>query len=290
MRAPASPQLRAAVARVFIVAHHENTRRLEEELVSQGLAVSVLRQKHDAITREFSPNLRCLLNHASGWEIAARSEGLSLFVEADFTPCENFGDLPLPFDPALHGDAAWAYLYAGGPRIYAREVTGHLLAHACSTVAYVMSSRVAQMGLTYLAELRKRHPDWRRYHAFDTELQWHLMGYGARAYVPWRQLGEHGGIANLEHIGTGMGASRLRRLLARVGIGKNHYADALVGALAFPPEYSRGNYLRLVRVRFEGRATGLLRLLFGKTICPIAPLSLGARLTLTWHGLRRLLG
>jgi hypothetical protein len=290
MSVPPSPQIRVAVARVFVVAHRENTNRLEDELVSQGLTVSVLRQEHDAITREFSPNLRCLLNHAVGWEIAARSEGLSLFVESDFTPCRNFGNLLLPFDPALHGNAAWGYLYAGGPRIYAREATGHLLAHACSTVAYVMPPRVAQMGLAYLAELRTRHPDWRRYHAFDTELQWHLMGYGARAYVPWRQLGEHGGIANLEHIGTGMGASCVRRWFAHLGIGRNHYADALAESLAFPPEYSHGSCLRLLRIRIEGRATGLLRLLLGKTISPIAPLSLRARLALTWHGLHRLLG
>jgi hypothetical protein len=290
MNAPPAPRIRDAVARVFIVAHREKTARLENELGRQGLAVTVLRKEDDAITREFSPNLRCLLNHAAGWEIAARSEGLSLFVEADFAPCRDFGNLPLPFDPSLHGDAAWAYVYAGGPRIYAREASGHLLAHACSTVAYVVPPRVARMGLVYLADLRNRHPDWRLYHAFDTELQWYLMGYGAKAYVPWRQLGEHGGRPNPEHFGTGMGASRLRRLLARAGVGLNHYADALAGPLAFSPDYAAGGRLRLLRIRAEGRVTGLLRLLLGKTMKPITPLSRRERLSLAWCCLRRLVG
>ena len=290
MSTPPAPRIRDAVARVFVVAYRENTDRLETELLRQGLATTVLRQEHDEITREFSPNLRCLLNHAAGWELAARAEGLSLFVEADFAPCRDFGDLPLPFDPVLHGDAAWAYLYAGGPRIYAREATGHLLAHACSTVAYVMSPRVARMGLVYLADLRVRHGDWRRYHAFDTELQWYLMGYGARAYVPWRQLGEHGGRPNPEHFRTGMGASRFRRLLASFGVGVNHYADALAGPLAFSPDYAEGRALRQLRIRIEGRVVGWLRLLLGKTIQPISPLSRPARLSLAWHCLHRLLG
>lgn len=283
MNPPPGPPLAQAIARVFIVAYREDTTRLETELRSQGFPVSVLRQEHDALTRTFSPNLRCLLNHASGWALAAEAPGLSLFVEADFAPCRDFGRLPLPFNPTIHGDHSWAYIYAGGPRIYERLPSGHLLAHACSTVAYVMPPRVARLGLAYVEKLRDRHPDWTRYHPFDTELQWHLMGAGARAFVPWRQLGEHGGRPNPEHFRIGMGAGRFRRALARLGVGVNHYADTLVGPLAFLPDYAEGSRCRAARVRLEGWIVGLLRMLAGKTAIPYRELPLPRRASLRWH-------
>lgn len=289
MNPPDGPSLASAIARVFIVAHREDTSRLERVLREQGMEVRVLRQEHDAITRTFSPNLRCLLNHAAGWEIAATTEGLSLFVEADFAPCRDFGRLPLPFDPEQHGDHSWAYIYAGGPRIYSRLPTGHLLGHACSTVAYVMPPRVAGLALRYVEKLRERHADWRIYHPFDTELQWHLMGMGARAFVPWRQLGEHGGRPNPEHFRTGMGASRARRLLARLGIGLNHYADTLLAPLAFPPDYAEGSAWRLKRTRLEGWATGVLRLFAGKAAVPWREMGWRVRWSLRCHCALRLL-
>lgn len=289
MKPPPGPPLAQAIARVFIVAYREDTTRLEAELRAQGFAVSVLRQELDAHTRTFSPNLRCLLNHASGWAIAAEAPGLSLFIEADFAPCRAFGRLPLPFDPALHGEHAWAYIYAGGPRIYEQLPSGHLLAHACSTVAYVMPPGVARFALDYVAELKVSHPDWSVYYPFDTVIQWYLMGRGARAFVPWRQLGEHGGLSNPEHFRFGMGASSFRRLLAYAGVGLNHHADNLAGPLAILPLYAQGRRPRLWRTRIEGRLFGWYRLLYGQTVAPLAPLSLPRRLNLYWRCALRLL-
>lgn len=289
MKTPPAPRVRDAIARVFIIAYREDTRRLEETLRAEGLEVIVQRQAGGESLKNVSPNLRCLINHADAWKKAADLDGLSLFVETDFAPCLGFGGLPLPFDPALHGPRSWAYLYAGGPRIYERLESGHLLAHACSTVAYCMPPEVARMGLAYVEQLRSRHPDWSIYHPFDTELQWHLMGMGARAFVPLRQLGEHGGKPNPEHFAIGMGASLFRRLLARLGIGLNHYADVLAGPLAFLPLYAGESRIRYLLTRIEGRAFGWARFLAGKTVSSLASPPRCSRIALYRTSLLRLI-
>ncbi|HTJ78578.1 MAG TPA: hypothetical protein VL357_06240 [Rariglobus sp.] len=275
--------LRTAIARAFVIAHREDTSRLEAELRLQGIKTHVLRQDPDPHILTFSAQMRCLLNHANAWKRAAESEGLTLFIEADFVPCRGFGGLSLPFDPSLHGELAWCYLYAGGPRIYSRLPSGHFLAHACGCVAYVMPPKVARLAHIYTEELRIRHPEWNIYHPWDTEIQWYLMGDGARAFIPRKQFGEHGGHSNPEHAYTAVGRRPARRLLARAGIGVNHHADSLAAPLAFLPNYSRGRRLLFWRTRAEGRATGMLRFFCGKMACPLGKPPLIQRLSLIWH-------
>ena len=288
MKSPPGPELRKAITRAFIIAYREDTTRLENELGEQGIETCVLRQQHDASLSGYSPQMLCLLNHASAWERSSAEQGLTLFIEADFVPCRNFGHLPLPFDPSAQGELAWSYIYAGGPRIYECLPSGHFLAHACSSVAYVMPPAVARLGLAYVEELRVRHPDWKVYYPWDTEIQWHLMGKGARAFVPWRQLGEHGGLPNPEHARNYGGLGFFRRALARGGIGINHRADALAAPLAFLPDYARGKRSALFKMRVEGRITGILRLLCGKMVAPLGPTTPSQRLLLAWHCARRM--
>lgn len=125
-------------------------------------------------------------------------------------------------------------------------------------VAYVIAPTVASMLLEFFQEQCSANPSG-AYQPWDAAVGYWLKARGVQSYLPYRQYGEHGGIANPEH--------------ARAGLGRPHQADALAGPLAFIPLYAHGSLMTLLRVRLRARLWGWVRLLAGRS--------------LAWHDLLR---
>jgi hypothetical protein len=66
--------LRSASSGVLIIAHNEDTRVLQSTLISEGLHVDEVRGPYTPEQLRFSAIMRCLVNHANAWRIAARRD------------------------------------------------------------------------------------------------------------------------------------------------------------------------------------------------------------------------
>src|SRR5262249_12902477 len=88
--------LRAVSSGVVIVAHREDTAPLTKALLAEGLTVDEVRGPYTSEQLKFSAIMRCLVNHANAWRIAANRDRPTIIVEADFVPVKGFGDLPAP--------------------------------------------------------------------------------------------------------------------------------------------------------------------------------------------------
>ena len=282
------PALAECIVQSFIVAYKEDTSALEHALREEGLPVEVLRPHYTQQELTYSRAIRCLLNHASAWRRAREAGGMTLIVEADFVPCVGLGRMPLPFDPQLHGDAGWAFLYSAGPRMFQCHPDGGLQGHSCTSVAYVVSPRVAGWLTEYVEEELVRNLDLTQYSLWDTQFQWHVMGKGGKCFMPYRNFGEHGGIPNKEHFRERVGFAARLRFLGRMGIGLNHYADVLHGRLKFLPAYAGGSRAKFFRTRLEGKVIGCLKLLAGRVVAAEKSLSPREKLYLRWICLKRL--
>lgn len=285
-----APPLRSEISQTIILAYTEMVAELQQALEQEGLRPQVMRPDYTPRELTYSRTIRCMLNHASAWQLASEVVGLTLIVEADFVPCEGFGALPLPFSPKLHGPAAWAFLYAGGPRLFRRFPDGSLQGHAACPVAYVVPPLVAGWLVEYARDELRRQNDPTVYSLWDTQFQWHMMGRGAICFMPFRQYGEHGGLPNPEHRREGVGVGNRWKLLRHLGVGRNHHADVLWSRLKFLPAYARGSRWRFVRTRFEAKLLGWLKLLSGRCVMPQRPLPLPGRLRLYLAGAQRLAG
>jgi hypothetical protein len=280
--------VRSQVVRSLIIAYQEDTSGLERALAEEGLAPKVLRPTYTERELTYSRAIRCLLNHAAAWREARDPDGMTLIMEADFVPCTGFGRLPLPFDPQQQVDAAWAFLYTAGPRIFRCFPDGSLQGHSATPVAYVVTPRVACLLTDYVKEELARQGDLTRYSLWDTQFQWHIMGKGAACFMPYRSYGEHGGLPNAEHHREGIGVATRLRFLSRLGLGRNHHADALHGPLRFLPAYAAGNQGRFFLTRIEAKLTGWLKLLAGRVVAAEVSLPLNEQLRLRWMSLKRL--
>lgn len=280
--------LKHQLAQSLIIAYREDTSELERALAAEGVSARVLRPAYTEVELTYSRTIRCLLNHANAWRAAADAPGLTLIVEADFVPCVGFGDLPLPWDPAARGDQAWGYLYSAAPRIFGCLPDGTLPGHSATTVAYVVSPCVAAWLCDYVREEMTRHGDLTTYSLWDTQYQWHMMGRGATCFMPFRNYGEHGGIANREHGQAGIGVAKRVRLLSWLGVGRNHHADVLYARLKFLPLYAQGSRRRLWRTRLEAKLLGWLKLLTGRIVMLHGPASFREKVRLHLICARRL--
>ena len=222
-----TPALRDCASHCLIVAYRESTESLETALISEGFTVETLRPNYTPLEMTYSRTIRCMLNHANAWEKARKRTGLTIVIEADFVPCVGFGEIPMPFDPAVHGDDAWAYLYSGGPRFFEVLPDRTLRGHSSTTVAYLLSPRVAALCAEYGREELIRHGDLTQYSLWDTQFQWHVMGKGGKCFMAYRQFGEHGGMPNKEHRGAPTGILLKLPFASKLGIGLNHHADTL---------------------------------------------------------------
>jgi len=227
------------------VAHNESTSNLEDCLRREGFDVVVQKRTYLKEEADFSLMARCLLNHRDAWRRVAERGEASIVVEADFVPVRNFGSCPMPFDPRRH-QVAVAWLYAGGPVLYRIEREGIAVGHSSTTVALLMTPAGAA-GLVEFAEAELERAKG-EYTPWDTYLSHRLRhGSGILTILPFRQYGEHGGLANREH--------------AAHGVRGWHQADRLLGRLAFLPEYAGGSRIRYRLVRLRASIRGIARLL-----------------------------
>jgi len=289
MTANHPPGLGSLIRHTEILAHREDTTLLENALRNEGLDPFVQRKTdYSPPEMSYSRTIRCLMNHAEAWRRAATVSGHTLIVEADFVPCRGFSGLPAPFDPAIHGPLAWAFLYGGGPRIFQVLPGGYIWGHASCPVAVLVSPEVASFLADFAAALIRDTTDLGAYSLWDTFFQWHMMGHQARCFIPYRHYGEHGGEPNPEHKQSGSGTLAGSRILRKAGLGSNHHAECLCAPLLFLPAYAHGSRLRYFRIRITAKFIGLARVLLGRVVEPNQNMPFPERLRALGTAFRRL--
>jgi hypothetical protein len=233
-----------------IVAHNEDTTTLRTVLVAEGFSVDEVRGPYTQEQLSYSATMRCMVNHANAWRIAASRSQPTIVVEADFVPVRGFGALPPPA-PLTRWDTSLAYLYSVGPQIWDLAMPGVARGHGGGMVALLVPPKVAELLLEFFQEELRRIP-LGKYSTFDSKVGYWLKDRGIESYIPYRHYGEHGGIGNPEH--------------ATGGLGRAHRADALYGRLAFTPTYAKGSQFRYWRTRAWARVWGAGRLACGKVL------------------------
>ncbi len=237
-----------SVTNALIVAYKEDTSELTSALVSEGLKPKTIRKQYTEKESSYSPAIRCMLTHIECWKKCLEHDGITLILEADFVPSVGFGDKYLPFDLRKQNQS-FGYLYACGPQLYDIDRNGFARGHAGGLVAYAITKPTARLLVDYAGQLLGEI-DATQYYPFDSGIGFYLMEKDVQSYVPWRMLGEHGGIPNNEH--------------KQAGLGKTHRADTLVARLAFLPAYANGSRFRFWLTRSYAKAHGIGRLLFLK--------------------------
>lgn len=243
------PTVRDLFERVVIIAHREETSRLEAFLRTAEFSVTVQRRVYSEVEAGYSLQARCLLNHLDAWRTIAQLGKPTLVLEADFVPVASFASLPAPFDPE-RTPRGLAWLYAGGPVVYEIDEDGRAIGHSSTTVALAMTpaaaSELVRFGESEITASGGRYTPW------DTYLSHRLRrNMDVPTFVPFRQYGEHGGrSANDEH--------------TRHGVRGWHQGDRLAGRLAFLPDYAGGSQLRFRWIRARANLRGLARLATGR--------------------------
>jgi hypothetical protein len=246
--------LSALVRRSYVLCQEEDVSQLLDALTRENLKPAALHPSYSPKELCYARNTRAFIGHAAVWRRVIDEEGYTLVCEADFVPCIGIGSFPV-FWP-IGDPLSWGYLYQGSPRLLSivdSENTRFLRGHCAPLVGYVLNAAVARLFLDYFsAEIACRDPY--RYFTFDAHLQWWVMGRGARAFIPLRHYGEHGGLPNPEHAAN------------RIGRSGRHRADNLAGSLHFLPQYAKGRRMRFLAVRLASRALGFARLLTNRWI------------------------
>ena len=267
--------LREAVARVLVVAHHEDTTQLRATLEGEGFTVEEIRGPYTAEQERWSMIKRALCNHANAWRRCVELGADVIVCEADFVPVVRFGarTLPCPLSaPDEPGRVAW--LYGAGSILYAVDPRGFLYGHGQTAVCCYVSVGAARAMLEFFA-LESRKADAGIYDMWDTRMSVHLRRvHGVESYFTDRQLGEHGGLPNPEH--------------ARAGFRPWHHADLLAGRLAFRPAYARGRRARYLRRRLLARLRGIGRVVLLRYFDPRHVRKGHSRVRLSLLALRRL--
>jgi hypothetical protein len=235
---------------VYIIAHKENTQRLENFLRQHGFETHVFRRQYTAEEQVLPSQVRCLLNHQDAWQAIADSGRAGIVVEADFVPIRSFAEACAPFDPEV-SPVAIGWLYAGGPVIYGFDRRGFAIGSSSTAVALLIMAEAASALVAFARkELDAYGPDillW------DTYFCHHLRGkMNVPTYIPLKQFGEHGGIANPDH----------NTYMARGW----HQGDILLDRLAFMPLYAKGSPLRFLVIRWRATLRGFVRVFTGRFI------------------------
>jgi hypothetical protein len=271
----ASLSLSALCGEAIVVAHTEDTSPLVATLSSERFGVREVRGPYTDEQRTYSPNVRCLVNHANAWSIAAERERPTVVVEADFVPVVGFGDLGAPFPYRADPEPLFGWLYAGCSILYGIDADGFPYGHGSTMVAYVLNAAAARALLDFFGREMSR-PSPGTYSRWDTYLGVYLRWErGTRNYIPVYQYGEHGGIANPEH----------KAVSGRWW----HEADVLRGPLAFLPIYARGSRWRYRARRLRGWARGVVRVLTLRYYDPrhVNDEAKGRRIAMGWLALAR---
>jgi hypothetical protein len=246
--------LSSVCCEALIIAHTEDTAQLDQALKGEGFEVRVLRGPYTVEQREFSAQIRCLINHANAWRYVSHAQYPTIVVEADFVPCVGFGQLPLPFGRSQsYSEPKFGWLYSPGSTLYGVDPEGFPHGHGNTCVAYVLTPSAAQALLEFFEkEMARTLPG--EYRLWDTYLGIFLRKEkGILNYIPVYQYGEHGGIPSKEHTGKIAGWHRKIRGW--------HQADVLWNRLIFLPMYARGSQTLYRLFRIRGRLRGWARLL-----------------------------
>src|SRR5262245_26403368 len=145
-----APTLRQVSSGVLIVAHKEVTAPLRQALLAEGFCVDEVRGPYTPEQLKFSAIMRCLVNHANAWKIAAHRDQPTIIVEADFVPVKGFGDLPVPA-PAEKLNNSLAYLYSIGPQVWDLVGMNVGRGHGGGAVALLIPPRVAMLLLQFFS-------------------------------------------------------------------------------------------------------------------------------------------
>lgn len=243
--------LKDIVTNIIVVAHKENVDELVGALAGFALPIDVQRKAYSEIELGYPAITRCLLNHADAWEKASRTDGYTLICEADFVPIREIERQPTDWLP--DEDVAWAHLYTSSPRLIEPVRNGIFRVQLATTVCYMINPIVAGHLLGFVQHYRDEY-GLDSLFAWDTFLQWYVMGKGGRLYMPPRSLGQHGGIANTEHTQNGMKHNGM------------HRADSLAGSLAFTPQYVRADPRGAWKQTLYFRLAGFGKVLLGMWI------------------------
>lgn len=221
------------VKQAFIICYKEDVSQLENALRAEGI-VNIKRVSRQYSTDEltYSKQSRCLLGHHDAWQLAKKSDGLSLIMEADFVPCVGFGKQLVPFKKEKI-DSAWGWLYSCAQRIYEYE-NGFIRGHSATTVAYVLGGQAASKVEGFVAHEFTQNPP-QTYSPWDTYIRMYAQNNGVSMYLPARSYGEHGGLVNPEH----------KQFIKN----PNHQADILISKLHFLPSYAKNSQLRYLKFR-----------------------------------------
>lgn len=235
--------------KVIIVAYRETVEQLEAAIANEGLMCEVQRQEDKPEYKGCAAAYRCMLNHHQAWEKAARSAKPTLIIEADYVPVVGLGQLPFPFNDQ-HGKVGVGWLYTCAPQMYSVTAEGFIQGYSTGLVAYIVTPEGAATLLGLVDEVIQKYG--RGYNVFDSYVDSYLRKYGFENYIPFRNYGEHGGIANPEH--------------RKHGLSGVHRADVLYNKLAFTPAYAKHESLLLARLK--GRYKGIARLASGLFLRP----------------------
>ncbi len=245
------PLLIDSIQQVLIIAYQESTQALETALNQAGFTSEVLRQQLEPGQESFSRSYRCLLNHRRAWSIASQNSQPTMIVEADFVPVCGFGQFPLPFPPQ-QTDVGISWLYTCAPQVYYVSPEGYAEGFSTAAVAYIITPKAASYLIELAEEVREKQGEC-NYTTWDSNIDNFLRQRQLKNYIPWRNYGEHGGLANPEH--------------KQNNLGNIHRADILYNKLAFTPMYAaeeKSHKFQFVRTRLKARLKGIARLLTGR--------------------------
>lgn len=247
--------LREFTSQAFVVAHKEDTTQLEHALGKAGFQVVVQRGPYTEQQAGWSAAMKCFANHANVWRaISADADSWAIVVEADFVPVVDFGGRWAPLPYAHDDSVGFAWLYSAGSTLYGFCSFGFPHGHGNTTVAYMLTGRVASLLLQfYDREVAKNERG--SYVGWETYLGIYLRREcGVLNYISTYQLGEHGGLPQREH--------------ARNGVRSWHQADALCARLEFLPLYAHKSRLRYLGYRARAVVRAWARLITGRFFDP----------------------
>lgn len=274
----ASSRLIEMTDQVFIVAHKEDTTRLESTLTAQGFKVRAQRGPYSEEQQRFSSAMKCFVNHQNVWRQVAAGTQRAIVVEADFVPVRAFGTRPSPLPDDVDDQAVgFAWLYSAGSTLYGFDRRGFPHGHGNTTVAYVLTPRAASMLLVFFdREIRKTvaggYLPWETYMGVYLRRECGILNY-----IPTYLYGEHGGLPQPEH--------------AKQGVRAWHQADILMDRLEYLPGYAKGSWLRYLAYRLRSIARGWVRLVLLRFFDPryINKDTSRGIIAMAWFSLARLL-
>lgn len=147
----ASSKLIEMTDQVFIVAHREDTTRLQSTLAAQGFKIRVQRGPYSEEQQRFSSQVKCFVNHQNVWRQVAAGTQRAIVVEADFVPVRAFGTRPSPLPDDMDDQTVgFAWLYSAGSTLYGFDRRGFPHGHGNTLVAYLITPQCARMLLVFL--------------------------------------------------------------------------------------------------------------------------------------------